>query len=204
MGNTKSHTKGRVMILTTDCIFYFRPQISRITLYLLCHPLHQTDHTRLDKLRGMVVVGQPDECQQQLFVIGQGIVEQLFVQTEGLTDLTLDAITVYSVFEPFLRHTDEHLDWCISVRAFLIYVYRSQWKRSHRLATSCLSRQEAPPNRTGAKERIYQFSADHALALPEPRICFFDHSLHGLHGFILTTICPTMDYTDDLLTVSPV
>ena len=72
-----------------------------------------------------MLVRQPNKGQQQLLVLRQCLIQQLLVLAKGFTHLTLDTVSVYRMFESLLGDTDEYLDWCLALRAFLFYIYCS-------------------------------------------------------------------------------
>ena len=72
-----------------------------------------------------MLVRQPNKSQQQLLVLRQCLIQQLLVLAKGFTYLTLDTVPVYRMLESLLGDTDEYLDCCLALRAFLFYIYCS-------------------------------------------------------------------------------
>ena len=100
-------------------------------------------------------VGEPDERHQQRLVGRQCIVEPLFTLTVSLAHLTLHAITVDSVMEPFLRHADQHLYRFVTFLTLTEIVDDSQREGCQRFA------------RRLPEEHVNQSLADEALPFLE-------------------------------------
>ena len=115
-----------------------------------------------------MLVGKPYKGNLHSLAIGHLLYEHLFLQAVGLAYLSLHAVAINGMMEPFLRNANEHLDGLLPFLALSLHIHGPKWKDGQRLAL------------VPTEEFLYQFLADDSLLFL--KTCWSRHLYINIKG----------------------